>query len=252
MPRAILRPEDFAFRHLFVLWTDALCFCEMAKQAPEKYLESMCIRHAVLSAWTSMEMACVDALGIKRLGGKKAETFIERLSRALEKRGKPPLDLATGVWCQLNDVIRENRNIFAHSGVESPDKCFPELSIADNAIKWIQFAIHDIYARVGKTCPRFIAHDHIGGWTDTRNTNFSSFTVSEAGVDIRSPDIVKITLVAANGREAIYHGFPIETTDAVLQPWVDNLLTGKPLNFSFTKIRVYRGANFVEHEFDAR
>jgi hypothetical protein len=41
----------------------------MAKQAPEKYLESMCIRNAVLSAWPSLEMACIDALGVKRSGG---------------------------------------------------------------------------------------------------------------------------------------------------------------------------------------
>ena len=71
MPRAVLPAKDFAHRHLFLLWTDALCFREMAKQAPEKYLQSMCIRNAVLSAWTTLEMACGDALGVKKLRGEK-------------------------------------------------------------------------------------------------------------------------------------------------------------------------------------
>src|ERR1700680_2618125 len=71
MPRAVLPAKDFAHRPLFLLWTDALCFREMAKEAPDKYLESMCIRNAVLSAWTSLEMACCDALGVKKIKGGK-------------------------------------------------------------------------------------------------------------------------------------------------------------------------------------
>jgi hypothetical protein len=89
MPRAVLPAKDFAHRPLFLLWTDALCFREMAKEPPDKYLESMCIRNAVLSAWTSLEMACRDALGVKKIkGGKGKQSFIEKLSRELEKKEK--------------------------------------------------------------------------------------------------------------------------------------------------------------------
>jgi hypothetical protein len=39
----------------------------MAKEAANNYLSSMCVRKAILSAWTTLEMACCDALGIKKL-----------------------------------------------------------------------------------------------------------------------------------------------------------------------------------------
>jgi len=68
MPLAVLRAKDFEHAPRFQLWTDALCFREMAKEAPNNYLRSMSVRNAVLSAWTTLEMACCDALGIEKLG----------------------------------------------------------------------------------------------------------------------------------------------------------------------------------------
>ena len=120
MPRAVLPAKDFAHRPLFLLWTDALCLREMAKQAPEKYLQSMCIRNAVLSAWTSLEMACSDALNVKKLRGVKKESFIEKLSRELAEREEKAVSILTqesgtistrlfGVTVTFSRILASNR-----------------------------------------------------------------------------------------------------------------------------------------------
>ena len=85
----VLREKDFADRPRFQLWTDALCFREMAKQAANNYLSSMSVRNAVLSAWTTLEMACCDAFGLVQLsnclmyGSRKA---LRLRSPTLQKR----------------------------------------------------------------------------------------------------------------------------------------------------------------------
>jgi hypothetical protein len=152
MPLSVLRAKDIQHAPRFQLWTDAICFRDMSKEAANTYLESMCVRNGVLSAWTTLEMACIDVLGIKKLTGKKDESFIQRLSRELVRRGQTPLDLQSGIWQHLNDVVRINRNIFAHSGVNFSDR-FPPASLAEEAIAKVREAILDIYARLGKTLP---------------------------------------------------------------------------------------------------
>jgi hypothetical protein len=218
MPRAVLPAKDFSHRPLFLLWTDALCLREMAKQAPEKYLQSMCIRNAVLSAWTSLEMACSDALNVKKLRGVKKESFIEKLSRELAKRGKGSLNLDSGIWHDLNETVRCNRNIFAHSGVESAEKSFPPFSIAEDAIKWIRSGIQEIYNLMGQNCPKLVNIDHIGGWPERRSGLFitASLLVLERGANPNSPDVIKLTLVREDGKEDDYRYFPPETTDAII------------------------------------
>ena len=82
MPLLVLRPKDISEAPRFQLWTDALCFRQMAKQAANNYLSGMCVRNAILSAWTALEMACCDALGIQKL-----ETdFVRSLNGEFDKK----------------------------------------------------------------------------------------------------------------------------------------------------------------------
>jgi hypothetical protein len=53
----------------------------MAKEAANNYLSSMCVRNAILSAWTTLEMACCDALEIEKL-----ENFKESLHAEFDER----------------------------------------------------------------------------------------------------------------------------------------------------------------------
>jgi hypothetical protein len=146
MPLSILRENDFQHAPRFQLWTDALCFREMAKQAANAYLQSMFVRNAVLSAWTILEMACCDGLGITAL----KNDFRRSLDEEFDNKGIPRLDFGSGLWQHINSTIKERRKTFTHYGVKLSDR-FPKLPIAEDAIAKIREAIHNIYARLGKT-----------------------------------------------------------------------------------------------------
>jgi hypothetical protein len=149
MPLSVLRAKDIADAPRFQLWTDALCFREMAKQAANNYLRSMCVRNAILSVWTTLEMACCDALGIEKL----ELDFARSLNSEFDKRQIPRLDFGSGLWQEINDKIKGYRKRFTHEGVTLSDR-FPSASLADEAIAKIREAIRDIYAPVGNGPPR--------------------------------------------------------------------------------------------------
>jgi hypothetical protein len=225
MPRAILPAKDFARRPL-------------------------CIRNAVLSAWTTLEMACRDALGLDELKG----TFLETLNFELEKRGKSRLDFSSGPWQRIKTTVLPNRKTYSHFGVKSDEERFPPAAAAQEAIHWIRLAIEDIYKRIGKDCPRWIMTEHTGGWPERRRIGITNAALSalEPGANPNSPDVIKLTLVREDKKEDDYRYFPGNTPDAVLNDWVEDILTGRLLNFRYVKLRVYHGPNFVDHEFEAR
>jgi hypothetical protein len=92
MPLPVLRSKDFAHQSRFQLWTDALTFRQMANEAPNNYLRSMSVRNALNSAWTTLEMACCDALGLPEIN-----RFKEGLKKAIEQAGKTPIDFGSGI-----------------------------------------------------------------------------------------------------------------------------------------------------------
>jgi hypothetical protein len=59
-------------------------------------------------------------------------------------------------------------------------------------------------------------------------------------------------LVKEDGKEDVYRYFSPGTPDVVINGWVEDILGGKLLNVSYTKIRVYHGSKFEDHEFEAR
>src|SRR5438874_1242006 len=110
----VLRSPDFAHVPRYQLWTDALCFRQMAREAPNNYLQSMCVRSAVLAAWTTLEMACRDALGVARFGGRD---FKRNLNDELAHQNKSLVDFGTGVWGHLSAQTLKHRTEYAHAGV---------------------------------------------------------------------------------------------------------------------------------------
>jgi hypothetical protein len=109
MPLSVLHRKDFSEIPRFQLWTDALCFRQMAQQAANNYLRSMCVRNAILSAWTTLEMGCCDALGIQKLG----TDFARSLNSELDNVQIPRLDFSSGLWQQINDKVKGYRKRFA-------------------------------------------------------------------------------------------------------------------------------------------
>jgi hypothetical protein len=112
MPLPVLRQKDFVHRLRFQLWTDALCFREMANQAPNNYLRGMSVRNAVLSAWTTLETACYHALGVRKLRGRD---FQNGLNKALTTAGKKPVNFRSKIWRPISK-IRKRRNAYMLGG----------------------------------------------------------------------------------------------------------------------------------------
>jgi hypothetical protein len=115
----------------------------MATEAPNNYLRSMCVRNAVISACTALEMSCCDALAIPEIN-----RFKEDLNAALRQTGKTAIDFGSGLWQHVLQ-IRDSRHEYAHSGVSISDR-FPSVSVAEDAIAKIREAIRDIYTKLGK------------------------------------------------------------------------------------------------------
>ena len=239
MALPVLRSKDFVHQPRYQLWTDALCFREMAKQAPNHYLRSMCVRNAVLAAWTTLEMACCDALGINKLGND----FRQSLDGEFDKKGIARLDFGSGVWGTISSKTKDARKIYAHYGVKLSDR-FPQVSIAEDAIETIRKAIHDIYARMGKQSPVWVDFDESAGWPTGGSVGLP--TVAAMGADPNDPNTLRIALVTEDGAEKVTNTFPGVTPEEDVFGHVEDLL-GK-LNAPFREVRVYRGSNLLGSE----
>jgi hypothetical protein len=203
----------------------------------------MCVRNAILAAWTTLEMACCDALGIEKL----ERDFKESLNAEFDKRNIPRLNFGSGLWQEINTTVKNNRKRFVHSGVTISDRFLPVL-LAEEAIVTIRKAIQDIYARVGKHSPRWIDNDQSEGWQERRiGTGLSGhLTVSNAGAHPETPGVVKIVLVTEQGEEKATRYLPPTASDDEVFWWVEDYL-GK-LNVPFKAIRVYRGQDLILDE----
>jgi hypothetical protein len=250
MPLPVLRFKDLAHQSRFQLWTDALTFRQMAKEASNNYLRSMSVRNAVLSAWTTLEMACCDAIGIEKLGND----FRRSLDEEFDKKAMAPLDFGSGIWNQINSSIKGYRKLYTHFGVSITDR-FPPVSVAEEAIKTIREAIYDIYGRMGKTAPV---------WVDFDSSSFQqstgigpsiglgpNATVLRGGVDKNDPNSYRISLVTLTGdeKESIWLSANTPVDDVMDE--VEKQL--ESLNVPFKGIRVYQGTNPIYREdFDMR
>jgi hypothetical protein len=107
MPLSVLRSKEFSDAPRFQLWTDALCFRAMAKEAANNYLSSMCVRNAILAAWTTLEMACCDALGIEKL----ERDFKESLNDEFDKRNIPRLNFGSGLWQEIHHGKKQSEAV---------------------------------------------------------------------------------------------------------------------------------------------
>jgi hypothetical protein len=246
LPLSVLRSKEFSDAPRFQLWTDALCFRAMAKEAANNYLSSMCVRNAILSAWTTLEMACCDALGITKL----ERDFKESLHNEFDKRNIPRLDFGSGSWQEINTKVKGHRNRFMHSGVSISNR-FPPVSIADEAISTIRKAVHEIYAALGKQAPRWIDDDQSAGW-QVRGGGIGvgmttlHMTLLHEGARPETLGVVKVVLVNPQGEEKASRYLPPTTSDDEVFWWVEDYL-GK-LNVPFKAIRVYRGQELVVNE----
>lgn len=205
----------------------------------------MCVRNAVIAACTTLEMACCDSLGLLELPDR---VFKEGLKKALNDAGKTPIDFGSGLWQDVLN-IQKFRNNYIHIGGKLMD-LYPLPSAAEDAIKIIREAIHDIYRRMGKSSPKWVALDESGGWPQPGGFRMTGhLTVSRVGADPNAPDTYSIVLVTETGEEkpTIYLAGTTPEEDVFEE--VEDLL-GR-LNVPFSAVRVYRGPDLIyEDNFD--
>jgi hypothetical protein len=242
MPLPVLRQKYFVHQPRYQSWTDALCFREMAKQAPNNYLRSMCVRNAVLAAWTTLEIACCNALGIQKPGND----FRRSLDEEFDKRGISRLNFGSGLSGKISSKTKDARKIYAHYGVKLSDR-FPQVSIAEDAIQTIREAIHDIYGRMGRQSPVWVDFDDSTGWPQTGGFSATAHpTLLRGKVDQNAPGTLRIALVTESGDEKVTDYFPGTTSEEDGFEQVEDLL-GR-LNVPFSAVRVYRGPNLLNEE----
>jgi hypothetical protein len=173
--------------------------------------------------------------------------FRRSLDEEFDKKAIARLDFGSGVWSRINSKTKDARKKYAHFGVTLSDR-FPSIEVAEDAIKTIREAIHDIYARMGKPSPKWVNLDESGGWPQTRGVGISMahLAVSRTGADPNAPDTYRIVLVTETGEEkpTIYLAGTTPEEDVFEE--VEDLL-GR-LNVAFSAVRVYRGQDLIYEE----
>lgn len=212
------------------VWSDALHLRQLARQTPDKWDRATYVRAAVTMAWTAFETALADVLKAQRLGGK----FKENLDAAVHANSLDPLNWGEGVW-QSVAALNGCRVDYVHKTASGID-LFPEVGIADAALKTIRDALTDVFHRVGKAPPIWISDDTDRGWTGRgKSRSIAHGTAIHAGVDPGAPDTLRVTYVDKTG-EHVHACHPPGADPSAIAA---ELL--KHLREPVSMIRVYRG-----------
>jgi len=185
------------------IWTDALHGRALAHQARNDWDRGTYVRWTVASAWTALETACDDALGVSGIGRR----FKENLDAELARRVLPRLEWGSGIWQQVG-TLQSKRVSFVHLTVDQ-SSLFPAADEADKAIQTTRQAIRDIYQLAGKAAPEWLQDDGDRGW-HARLSDRAVATVVRAGVDRDDPRTISIGFVL-DGTEHVDSYLPPDT-----------------------------------------
>jgi len=171
------------------LWTDALHLRQLARDARNKWDRGTYVRTCVMTAWTSLEIACQDALAETNIG----YSFKKNLDEAIQKAGLPPLDWSHGAW-QKARVLQELRKAYVHRYL-ALDNYFPEARTADEAIETIRAAVQAIYTHANAFPPDWINYDRSHGWQTSTSFSGAFAAVACDGASFDDPNTVRIFIV---------------------------------------------------------
>ena len=121
------------------LWTDALHLRSIAHQARNRWDRGTYVRSALTNAWTVLEMACNEALGVHNIG----YSFKRNLNQAIAQLGLSALDWSQGLWKEVSELLALRKE-FVHPGISNRSR-FPEATVADNVVDVCRRAIKAIY-----------------------------------------------------------------------------------------------------------
>lgn len=171
------------------LWTDALHLRQLAREARNKWDRGTYVRTCVMTAWTSLEVACQDALADNSIG----YSFKKYLDEAVQKAGLPPLDWSRGAW-QKARVLQELRKAYPHRYL-ALDNYFPEVRTADEAVETVREVMSAIYLHAKLSPPAWISYNKSHGWQTSTSFNGAFGNVVYGGASFDDPNTVRIFFV---------------------------------------------------------
>ena len=217
------------------IWTDALHGRALSHQAKNDWDRGTYVRWTIASAWTALEIACDDALGVSGIGRR----FKENLDEAIKSRTLQPLDWGSGIWQRVR-ALQERRKGFVHLTV-AQEELFPSADVADEAIEVVRGAVEEVYTHAGGQPPEWIADDDDRGWQRRRGVEAAA-TIIRAGVDPEDPTTIRIGYVK-DGREHVDSYLPADTD---VDDAVEDLISR--LQVPVSAVFAYQGADLRRYQ----
>lgn len=214
------------------LWTDALHARALAHQARNKWDRGTYVRWTVNTAWTTLEVACQDALQDTSI----SYSFRKNLDKAIQNKSLPPLDWGQGLWQEVQKV-QDCRKGYVHRFLTEPN-LFPDIEVADSTITVVREAIVAIYTHAHRVVPAWVQDDEDRGW-DVGPGSYICATTIHKGASHDDPQAIQVCYVW-NGKEHIHDVLPPGTN---AQPYCEDLLAH--LRVPASAIRVYSGDKLV-------
>jgi hypothetical protein len=140
------------------LWNDALHARQLARETMDDWNKGTYVRWTVTTSWTVLEMCCREALDEPKIGYR----FKEDMDGAITKKGLNSIDWGSGKWQNVID-LREVRKKYTHVNIPQKE-LWPDLEIADDAIKVVREAVIDIFQIANMPVPKWIYDDEFQGW----------------------------------------------------------------------------------------
>jgi hypothetical protein len=215
------------------LWTDALHLRTLAHQARNRWDRGTYVRSTLIAAWTTLETACNDALGVKDIG----YSFCRNLNAAIDQKNFPKLDWSQGVWQKASELLTLRKE-FVHQGISNRHR-FAQSDQADKAINGCRDAIKAIYTHVGKAAPAWVDDDYDPGFEEKPGGSFN-LSVIRGGADPNHPDTVRIVYVYKD-QERLDGNYPPGTDH---KPLLDDLI--RRMRVPISNVRAYRGNDLLE------
>lgn len=228
----MVKPKAVIGNHCH-LWTDALHMRELARKSHNKWDRGTYVRMTVNSCWTTIEIACQDALSDDSI----SYSFRQNLDRAIDNNGFDKLNWGEGIWQRVRE-LQEIRKSYSHKFLSLSD-LFQEVDIAEFAIMVAREAIISIYQHTGSAPPEWADYDTDKGW-DSGGRSGASGTLQYKGWDKNDPKAIEISYILHDDEKVIYR-LPSGND---YEPYVEKTI--KSLNSPAEAVRVYEGGDLVK------
>ncbi|MCC7482953.1 MAG: hypothetical protein IT541_15655 [Hyphomicrobiales bacterium] len=216
------------------LWTDALHMRALAHQARNRWDRGTYVRFTLIAAWTTLEMACDEALETNGIGRR----FQDNLKEEVAGKNLPKLNWSQGIWQEVS-ALQKLRIEFVHQGISDRNR-FAEAKQADAAIDVCRRAIKAIYVHAGQVPPEWVDDNSDRGFQEESRFGVGNLISTGPGVDPNDPDTIRIALVYKDEERITQHC----EAGTDYKPLLDELI--RKTRVPISAVRAYRGNDLLE------